>query len=93
MSWCAKIILSYRKQSLFIFDNPNLEELWNWEKHGSIEISEGIVFIHFNPKLCYAEILPLKNMTKDPSATFNELEVSKENNGDKAACECLMFVL
>ncbi|GBP37476.1 Insulin-like receptor [Eumeta japonica] len=75
-----------KKQSLFIFDNPNLEQLWNWETHGPIEITEGKLFIHFNPKLCYSEILPLKNMTRDSASIFDELEVSKENNGDKAAC-------
>lgn len=75
-----------KKHSLYIFDNPNLEELWNWDIHGPIEIAEGKLYIHFNPKLCYSEILPLKNMTRDPSSKFDDMEVSKENNGDKAPC-------
>ncbi|XP_061385952.1 insulin-like receptor isoform X3 [Danaus plexippus] len=73
-------------QSLYIFNNPNLEMLWNWSTHKSIEISEGRLFIHFNPKLCYSQLLPLKNMTKIPVKTFSENEVSQDNNGDQASC-------
>ncbi|XP_046978161.1 insulin receptor-like [Vanessa cardui] len=73
-------------QSLYIFNNPNLEMLWNWSTHKSIEIAKGRLFIHFNPKLCYNQIQQLKTMTKDPMSTFSEIEVSQDNNGDQASC-------
>ncbi|XP_068626888.1 insulin receptor-like isoform X2 [Battus philenor] len=75
-----------KMQSLYIFNNPNLEMLWDWSVHKSIEISRGKLFIHFNPKLCYNQILPLKNMTRDPISTFEQIEVSVDNNGDRASC-------
>ncbi|CAG9135656.1 unnamed protein product [Plutella xylostella] len=75
-----------KNQSFYIFNNPNLELLWNWTKHGPIEIMNGNLFIHFNPKLCYNLIEPLMTMTRIPKAKFDELEVSAENNGDQASC-------
>ncbi|XP_045769194.1 insulin receptor-like isoform X2 [Maniola jurtina] len=73
-------------QSLYIFNNPNLELLWNWSNHGTISIERGKLFVHFNPKLCYKNIEELKNMTLDPISTFSETEVSRDNNGDQASC-------
>ncbi|CAG4978004.1 unnamed protein product [Parnassius apollo] len=75
-----------KMQSLYIFNNPNLEMLWDWSTHKTIEIVRGKLFIHFNPKLCYNQILPLKNMTRDPISTFDQIEVSIDNNGDQASC-------
>ncbi|CAH2050646.1 unnamed protein product, partial [Iphiclides podalirius] len=75
-----------KMQSLYIFNNPNLEMLWDWSVHKPIEITRGRLFIHFNPKLCYNQILPLKNMTRDPLSTFDQIEVSVDNNGDQASC-------
>ncbi|CAH2236371.1 jg10751 [Pararge aegeria aegeria] len=73
-------------QSLYIFNNPNLELLWNWSNHGNIIVEKGKLFVHFNPKLCYKNIEELKNMTRDPISTFSENEVSRDNNGDQASC-------
>ncbi|XP_049691896.1 insulin-like receptor isoform X1 [Helicoverpa armigera] len=73
-------------QVLHIFNNPNLELLWDWSTHGPIEISGGSLFIHLNPKLCYAKILPLKDMTRNPKSNFTEIEVSEDNNGNQASC-------
>ncbi|XP_026758782.1 insulin-like receptor isoform X2 [Galleria mellonella] len=73
-------------QVLNIFNNPNLELLWDWPTHGPIDISKGTLHIHMNPKLCYDRILPLKNMTHDPRSEFSVIEVSEDNNGDQASC-------
>lgn len=61
--------------------------LWNWATHKPIEITTGRLFIHFNPKLCYYQIQPLKNMTRDSKSKFSEIEVSQDNNGDQASCK------
>ncbi|XP_052740241.1 insulin receptor isoform X1 [Bicyclus anynana] len=73
-------------QSLYIFNNPNLELLWKWSTHGNVTVQRGKPFVHFNPKLCYKNIEELKNMIHDPSSTFSEIEVSRDNNGDQASC-------
>ncbi|XP_038207553.1 insulin-like growth factor 1 receptor isoform X1 [Zerene cesonia] len=72
--------------SLYIFNNPNLEMLWEWTPGRQIEISSGRLFIHFNPKLCYDKIEKLRNMTRDPASDFSSIEVSPDNNGDQASC-------
>ncbi|XP_026738926.1 insulin-like receptor isoform X2 [Trichoplusia ni] len=83
-SWDAS---AKKNQVLHIFNNPNLELLWDWSTHGPIDISGGSLFIHLNPKLCYNEqILPLQNMTHDPRSNFTEIEVSADNNGNQASC-------
>ncbi|XP_063823056.1 insulin-like receptor isoform X2 [Ostrinia nubilalis] len=71
-------------QALHIFNNPNLEILWDWSVHGPLDIT-GTLYIHLNPKLCYHQILPLQNMT-NPRSNFTEIEVSEDNNGDQASC-------
>ncbi|CAH0727470.1 unnamed protein product, partial [Brenthis ino] len=77
-------------QTLYIFNNPNLERLWDWDRNTTnkrrIEITTGKLFIHFNPKLCYDQIKPLQEMTLDPMSKFSETEVSQDNNGDQASC-------
>ncbi|XP_022822155.1 insulin-like receptor isoform X1 [Spodoptera litura] len=75
-----------RGQVIHIFNNPNLELLWDWPSHGPIDIVGGSLFIHLNPKLCYINILPLKNMTREPRSNFTEIEVSEDNNGNQASC-------
>lgn len=76
----------YKGQVMHIFNNPNLELLWDWPTHGNLSISGGTFFIHLNPKLCYNQITPLINMT-DTKANFTEIEVSDDNNGNQASCE------
>ncbi|KAL0901343.1 hypothetical protein ABMA27_006622 [Loxostege sticticalis] len=71
-------------QALHIFNNPNLEILWDWSTYGSLNIT-GSLYIHLNPKLCYHQILPLQSMTH-PRSKFTEIEVSEDNNGDQASC-------
>ncbi|XP_045527669.1 insulin-like receptor isoform X1 [Pieris brassicae] len=73
-------------QSLHIFNNLNLELLWDWSTGKKIQIMSGRLFIHFNPKLCFSQIEMLKNMTLSPMTTFTDLDVSKDNNGDQASC-------
>lgn len=81
----------FRGQTLYIFNNPNLERLWDWDRNTTnkrrIEITTGKLFIHFNPKLCYDQIKPLQEMTLDPMSKFSETEVSQDNNGDQASCK------
>lgn len=74
-----------RGQALHIFNNPNLEILWDWSSYGSLNIT-GSLYIHLNPKLCYHQILPLQSMTH-PRSKFTEIEVSEDNNGDQASCK------
>lgn len=70
-------------------DNQNLQELWDWDEHGDIEIPNGKLFFHFNPKLCIDKIEPLRRMA--PKSPFTDSEVARASNGDKIACNFLIF--
>ncbi|XP_066590355.1 insulin-like receptor isoform X2 [Prorops nasuta] len=76
------------KYTLAVFDNQNLQELWDWETHPTIKIlskdGPAKIFFHFNPKLCLHKIEKLRD--KAGLGKFTELEVASNSNGDKVAC-------
>ncbi|XP_050497330.1 insulin-like receptor [Diabrotica virgifera virgifera] len=67
-----------------VFDNQNLQDLWDWNTRPPLKIKSGKLFFHFNPKLCYEKILTLQE--KAGLGNFTDLEVAKNSNGDKTAC-------
>ncbi|XP_056645512.1 insulin-like receptor [Diorhabda sublineata] len=90
-----KRILGKEKDSgkyvLSVLDNQNLQDLWDWSTHGPIEIQSGKLFFHFNPKLCYDKILKLQEIAG--LANFTDLEVAKNSNGDKTACNISTLIV
>lgn len=82
-------LFSYFRNALSVTDNQNLQDLWDWEKHGRIKILHGKLFFHFNPKLCIDKIEPLRSMTVETE--FSDLEVARNSNGDKIACNVTLL--
>lgn len=80
--------LVMKEYTLFVLDNQNLQELWNWTSHPKFKIgsknNQPKVSFHFNPKLCLHTIEQLRQKTG--IAEFTDIEVSSESNGDKVAC-------
>lgn len=76
------------KYSLAVFDNQNLQELWDWNTHPNLTIlavnSSAKLFFHFNPKLCLYKIEALREKTK--LEEFDDHDVAFSSNGDKVAC-------
>lgn len=72
--------LESSKYSLVIWDNQNLQELW--DETQEVKIDNGQLFFHFNPKLCFYKI---ERLTKYPDKIEN-LETAKISNGDKIPC-------
>jgi hypothetical protein len=81
--------LESQKYVFVVLDNQNLQELWNWSTNKTLKIDTGRLFFHFNPKLCIQEIEMLQNITNIVNVT--ELEVAKNSNGDKIACDLQML--
>ncbi|XP_014476872.1 PREDICTED: insulin-like peptide receptor isoform X2 [Dinoponera quadriceps] len=81
-------VLENGKYTLSVFDNQNLQELWDWSTHKNITIlsKEGPpkVFFHFNPKLCLSKIETLRQKAK--LNAFTDYDVAPNSNGDKVAC-------
>ncbi|XP_013104155.2 insulin-like receptor [Stomoxys calcitrans] len=71
------------KYALYVLENTDLEKIWN--ENQTVQIENGTVYFHFNPKLCLDEIhalLPsLRNQTQ-----FNNTEVAEDSNGSKGSC-------
>ncbi|XP_054262550.1 insulin receptor-like [Macrosteles quadrilineatus] len=71
--------------SLLVLENPNLQELWDWDSKRGFKIMNGKVFFHYNPKLCLQHIHRLLTVIHHDTNVSN-LEVGKDSNGDKFPC-------
>ncbi|KAK7866791.1 hypothetical protein R5R35_004211 [Gryllus longicercus] len=77
--------LENSKYSFIVLDNQNLQELWDWTtREEKFEIRNGSLFFHFNPKLCFNKIEKLRQVAN--LSVFDDLEVARNSNGDKVAC-------
>ncbi|XP_033332193.1 insulin receptor isoform X1 [Megalopta genalis] len=74
--------LDINNASLVVLDNPNLSDLFPLEQN--IQIENGRLFFHYNPKLCLSKILELSKMVN--ITNFTDMEVQPESNGEKVAC-------
>ncbi|KAG5668610.1 hypothetical protein PVAND_016546 [Polypedilum vanderplanki] len=76
------------RNALVVWENQNLQELWD-ESH-RIEIVQGKLFFHFNPKLCFYKIEQLANKSadgrKNPTEMIENYDTAKISNGDKTPC-------
>ncbi|XP_034951870.1 insulin-like receptor [Chelonus insularis] len=75
--------LEMNNASLIILDNPNLSNLFG--ENQKIQITNGRMFFHYNPKLCMSKITALANMVG--ITNFTELEIQPDSNGEKVACD------
>nr|UDM84376.1 insulin-like receptor 1 [Ligia oceanica] len=78
-----------RGYSLYIVENPNLKELWDWHSKpsptlqiGGGGVGGGSVFIHFNDKLCESEV---RNFIDGTNLSAGD--VSANFNGHKSLCD------
>lgn len=69
------------KYSIVVWDNQNLQELW--DENQTVSIGNGKLFFHFNPKLCFFKI---ERLAKNSNAMIENLDTAKMSNGDKTAC-------
>ncbi|KAG4072256.1 hypothetical protein HA402_004188 [Bradysia odoriphaga] len=79
-----------RLYALEIYENENLQTLFNWKEKQYFEIIGGGMFIHYNSKLCMNEVHNLQNITvhnrtkkaKAPSKETDLPMISKPNQAD-----------
>ncbi|XP_066589101.1 insulin-like receptor isoform X2 [Prorops nasuta] len=74
--------LDINNASLVVLDNPNLSNLFPPDQ--KLEIKNGRLFFHYNPKLCLNKIDELGRMVG--ITNFTNLEVQAVSNGEKVAC-------
>lgn len=78
-------ISSARNYTLYVLDNQNLQQLWDWSHH-ILSIPVGKMYFAFNPKLCLAEIYRMEEVT-GTKGRQNKAEINPRTNGDRASCE------
>ncbi|RZC33456.1 insulin-like receptor, partial [Asbolus verrucosus] len=76
--------LENQKYALFVFENQNLQRLWNFTDNFNLTIQRGTIAFHDNPQLCLSEIEKLANLTG--IGNKSDIEMFKYSNGDKSAC-------
>ncbi|XP_014598475.1 PREDICTED: insulin-like peptide receptor [Polistes canadensis] len=74
--------LDINNASLVILDNPNLSSLFPPSQ--KIDIEDGRLFFHYNPRLCMYKIIEFSKMVR--ITDFSDLEVQPDSNGEKVAC-------
>nr|CAD7427516.1 unnamed protein product [Timema monikensis] len=80
--------LEGNKSALIVWDNPKLERLWLWDnKSQGLEIRNGRLLFHDNPRLCISEVDKLQNITG--LSNYTNVEVARESNGDRAICNSI----
>lgn len=76
---------------MFILDNQNLQDLWDFENRANLTLRNGSVFFHFNRKLCLNKIDELVNFIGLHNQV-DSTDISQTSNGDQVACECRTVV-
>ncbi|KAA0719463.1 Insulin receptor [Triplophysa tibetana] len=75
----------FGKYSFYAFDNQNLRQLWDWNKH-NLTILQGRMFFHHNSKLCMSEIQRMEEVTGTKERQEKN-DIASKTNGDQASCE------
>lgn len=73
--------LNQNNHSLILLDNPNIEDLFDDDQH--VEVLNGKLFVHFNPKLCFDKV---ERFIRNGAQMIDNFQRAKLSNGDKAYC-------
>ncbi|XP_043540709.1 insulin receptor-related protein-like, partial [Chiloscyllium plagiosum] len=71
--------------TMYVLDNPNLQQLWNWNQH-QLAIPLGRMYFAFNPKLCLSEIYRMEEVT-GTKGRQSKAEINPRTNGDRVSCK------
>lgn len=66
---------------MVIWDNQNLQELW--DETQKIDFMHGKLFFHYNPKLCFYKI---DRLVSNAHSMIENYEFAQKSNGDKTPC-------
>jgi hypothetical protein len=76
------------RYALYVLDNQNLQDTWDLDKHLNFTIANGLMFFHFNRKLCLHKIYNLATHVGIRSR-ITDSDVSP-TNGDLVPCKWLL---
>lgn len=76
--------LEFNKYAIIVYENANLQTLWDWKQKTNFEIRKGSIFFHYNHKLCLTEVEKLQSITKYDNSSD---AICKDSNGYKHSCD------
>ncbi|XP_065078934.1 insulin receptor [Ochlerotatus camptorhynchus] len=79
----GQLELGHGNYSLMVYENMNLQKLWNYENFGPLKLIAGSMYFVYNPLLCVSQIELLKNFTKYNNT--NDL-INVDSNGFMQSC-------
>ncbi len=89
---CIIIYIFSYSYALAIFDNPNLETLWDF--HPDFKITgngygsgKGGVFVQLNPRLCLHNVYPLIEDVLKLNRSDPAVDISETTNGNARICK------
>ena len=74
------------RYALFVLDNQNLVDIWNFSTHPPLTIKKGKMFFMFNRKLCLDKIHQLVAFVGLTNVTTDE-DIDPNTNGDQISCK------
>lgn len=75
----------FRNYFFYVFDNQNLQQLWDWDYRNLI-IKVGKMYFVFNFKLCVFEIYRMEEVT-GIKGRQSKGDINIRNNGERVFCE------
>ena len=83
---CEFIIIILCRNVIAIFDNPNLESLWDF--HPNFEITgSSKIFVQLNPRLCLHNVYPLIDNILKLNRSDPGVDISETTNGNAKTCK------
>jgi insulin receptor len=76
----------HSRYAMVVFDNQNLQDIWDFKTHPNLTISQGNLFFHYNRRLCYNKIEELVHHVGLENVT-DEKDIARDTNGDQVTCE------
>lgn len=83
--------LENKRYALFVYENQNLQRLWDFNGNFTLEISDGTIAFFNNPQLCLEYIETLANITG--AVNKSDMDSFLLSNGDKSPCNSKDMVI
>ncbi|XP_058818832.1 insulin-like growth factor 1 receptor [Topomyia yanbarensis] len=86
----GQLELGHGNYSLMVYENSNLQRLWNYEYKTSLKLLSGSMYFVYNPLLCVAQIELLQKITSYNNT--NDL-VNIDSNGFMQSCNVVSITV
>ncbi|XP_053696495.1 insulin-like growth factor 1 receptor [Sabethes cyaneus] len=86
----GQLELGHSNYSLMVYENSNLQRLWNYEYKTSLKLLSGSMYFVYNPLLCVSQIELLKKITVYNNT--NDL-INVDSNGFMQSCNVVSITV